>query len=130
MKSIPFSPRLALLLVLLSTPLSQAEERLPRFPVIFCDYLGYGDSEPFSSKVHRIPNLNRIAAEGRKFSRFCIIAGVCTPSRVSLLTGCQAKRVGIQQNPRGYHLLRPVSPQGLHPDEVTIGMDRNGRRSP
>jgi len=92
----------------------------PNFIVIFCDNLGYGDIEPFGSTLHRTPNLDRMAREGRKFTHFCVTAGVCTPSRASLMTGCYAQRVGMHNNPRDGWVLRPVSPYGLHPDEVTI----------
>lgn len=92
----------------------------PNFIVIFCDNLGYGDIEPFGSKVHRTPSLTRMAAEGRKFTHFCVTAGVCTPSRASLMTGCYAQRVSMHLNPRDRHVLRPVSPYGLHPDEITL----------
>ncbi len=95
-------------------------ERPPNFIVIFCDNLGYGDIEPFGSTLHRTPNLNRMAAEGRKFTHFYSTAGVCTPSRASLLTGAYAQRVGMHYNDRDLHVLRPISPYGLHPDEVTI----------
>lgn len=95
-------------------------ERPPNFVVIFCDNLGYGDIEPFGSTVHRTPHLNRMAAEGRRFTHFYVSAGVCTPSRASLLTGCYAQRIGMHTNPRDGQVLRPVSPYGLHPDEVTI----------
>ena len=99
---------------------SAAETRPPNFIVIFCDNLGYGDIEPFGSQVHRTPNLNRMAREGRKFTHYYVTAGVCTPSRASLLTGCYAQRVGMHMNPRDGHVLRPISPYGLHPDEITI----------
>ncbi len=92
----------------------------PNFIVVFCDNLGYGDIEPFGSTLHRTPNLNRMAKEGRKFTHFCVTAGVCTPSRASLITGCYAQRVGMHHNPRDGWVLRPVSPYGLHPDEATI----------
>ncbi|GAB5443026.1 MAG: sulfatase [Fuerstiella sp.] len=92
----------------------------PSFVVIFCDNLGYGDIQPFGSEVHSTPNLNRMAAEGRRFTHFCVTAGVCTPSRASLLTGCYAQRVGMHWNDRDGHVLRPVSPYGLAPSEVTI----------
>ncbi|MEQ9406293.1 MAG: sulfatase [Fuerstiella sp.] len=92
----------------------------PSFIVIFCDNLGYGDIQPFGSTVHRTPHLNRMAAEGRKFTHFCVTAGVCTPSRASIMTGCYSQRVGMHHNPRDGHVLRPVSPYGLHPNEITI----------
>jgi arylsulfatase A-like enzyme len=94
--------------------------RPPNLVVIFCDNLGYGDIEPFGSTAHRTPHLNRMAREGMKFTHFCVTAGVCTPSRASLMTGCYAQRVGMHVNPRDGLVLRPVSPYGLNPSEVTI----------
>lgn len=117
--------RFFLLLILLTaawaaTASKAAESKPPNFIVVYCDNLGYGDIEPFGSKLHRTPNLNRMAAEGRKFTHFCVTAGVCTPSRASLITGCYPQRVGMHTNERDGWVLRPVSPYGLHPDEVTI----------
>ena len=115
---------LALAFTLLSTTLAinafAAERRPPNFIVIFCDNLGYGDIEPFGSTVHRTPRLNEMAREGRIFTDFNVTAGVCTPSRASILTGCYAQRVGMHDNPRDGNVLRPVSPFGLNPDETTI----------
>ncbi len=110
-----------LALVVLPTRLAADEQPTkPNFIVVFCDNLGYGDIEPFGSTVHRTPQLNRMAREGRKFTHFCVTAGVCTPSRSSLITGCYAQRVGMHDNPRDGQVLRPVSPYGLNPDEITI----------
>jgi putative membrane-bound dehydrogenase-like protein len=97
-----------------------AQATKPNFIVIYCDNLGYGDIEPFGSTLHRTPNLNRMAKEGRKFTHFCVTAGVCTPSRASIMTGCYPQRVGMHLNPRDGWVLRPVSQYGLHPDEVTV----------
>jgi arylsulfatase A len=69
---------------------------------------------------HRTPNLTRMAREGRKFTHFNVTAGVCTPSRSSLITGCYSQRVGMHTNPRDGLVLRPLSPYGLHPEERTI----------
>ena len=95
-------------------------ERPPNFIVIFADNLGYGDIGPFGSKVHRTPNLDRMAAEGMKFTHFYVSAGVCTPSRASLMTGCYGQRVGLAATDPDGIVLRPVSPNGLHPDEITV----------
>ncbi len=101
--------------------------RPPNFVVILCDNLGYGDTEPFGSELHRTPHLNRMAAEGRKLTHFYASAGVCTPSRASLVTGCYAQRVGLHTNPRDGLVLRPVSPYGLHTDDTTIAEVLRGR---
>ena len=105
---------------LFTTARVRAAEAPPNFIVVFCDNLGYGDIEPFGSQLHRTPNLNRMAREGRKFNHFYVSAGVCTPSRASLMTGCYAQRIGMHDNERDGWVLRPVSRYGLHPDEETI----------
>ena len=109
-----------LLLMLFSAWARAAEQSQPNFIVVFCDNLGYGDIQPFGSTIHRTPNLNRMAKEGRKFTHFCVTAGVCTPSRASLLTGCYSQRVGLHHNDHDGWVLRPLSPFGLSSKEVTI----------
>ncbi len=94
------------------------EDRPPNFILILCDNLGYGDIGCFGSKLHHTPNVDRLAREGMKLTSFYMTAGVCTPSRASLMTGCYARRVGMQETDGA--VLRPVSRFGLHPDEVTV----------
>lgn len=98
-----------------------ASGRAPNIIVLLCDNLGYGDTQPFWSETpHRTPCLNRMAEEGTRFTHFYVTAGVCTPSRASIMTGKYAQRVGLAKIPVDDHVLRPVSPYGLHPDELTI----------
>lgn len=63
----------------------------PNFIVINIDDPGYADIGPFESKFNRTPHLDRMAAEGRKFTSF-YAAPVCSPSRAALMTGSYAKR--------------------------------------
>ncbi len=111
---------LACIALMATTFTAAAADSKPNFIVVFCDNLGYGDIEPFGSTIHRTPNLNRMAKEGRKFTHFYVTAGVCTPSRSSLMTGCYSQRVGMHTNERDGWVLRPLSPYGLNPAEVTI----------
>ncbi len=93
----------------------------PNIVLILCDNLGYGDIEPFwADTPHRTPNLSQMAREGMKLTHFYVSAGVCTPSRASIMTGCYAQRVGLAKIVEDQHVLRPVSPYGLHPNEVTV----------
>jgi len=92
----------------------------PNFIIMFCDNLGYGDIGCFGSKLHRTPNIDRMAEEGMRFTDFYSASGVCTPSRASLMTGCYPRRVNLHEDDRGTLVLRPVSPKGLHPEEITI----------
>ncbi len=86
----------------------------PNVIVIFTDDQGYQDVGVFGSPDIRTPHLDRMAAEGRKFTDFYVAASVCTPSRAALLTGCYPQRVG------GLGVLFPRDNKGLNPDEVTI----------
>ncbi len=87
--------------------------KAPNVVLIFIDDLGYGDIGPFGNTTLRTPNLDRLAAEGMKFTSF-YATPVCSMSRASLLTGCYNPRVSIPG------VLFPGSLIGLHPDEVTL----------
>ena len=92
----------------------------PNFVIIFCDDLGYGDVGCYGSKKHRTPNLDKMAAEGVRFTDFYVTSGVCTPSRSSLMTGCYPKRIGMHQNETNAWVLFPANRKGLNPSEITI----------
>jgi arylsulfatase A-like enzyme len=97
-----------------------AAERPANIVLFFVDNLGNGDVGCFGSKLHRTPHIDRLAAEGTKFTSFYVASGVCTPSRAALLTGCYPPRVGLHENGAGGAVLRPLDTKGLHPDETTI----------
>ncbi len=92
----------------------------PNFVVILCDNLGYGDIGCFGSKLHRTPNIDRMAQQGMRFTDFYSTSGVCTPSRASLMTGCYPRRVNMHVAQDGRPVLSPVAKKGLHPREITI----------
>jgi arylsulfatase A len=92
----------------------------PNFIIIFCDDLGYGDLACFGSRLHRTPNLDRMAEQGTRFTSFYVTSSVCTPSRASLITGCYPKRVDMHQDSHGKCVLFPVESKGLNPNEITI----------
>ena len=85
----------------------------PNFIVIYMDDMGYGDIAPFGSKKNRTPNLDRMAAEGTRFTSF-YAAPLCTASRTTLMTGCYAKRCSMPA------VLFPVAGIGLSRREKII----------
>jgi arylsulfatase A-like enzyme len=82
--------------------------------VIFTDDQGYADVGCFGAEGFATPNIDRMAAEGAKFTSFYSAAPVCTPARAALLTGCYPQRVSM---PR---VLFQRDNIGLNPDEITI----------
>ena len=89
--------------------------RPPNFIVLFTDDQGYQDLGCFGSPDIKTPCIDRMAAEGMKFTDFYVASPVCTPSRSALMTGCYPKRVGLHQG-----VLFPNAQKGLNPDEITL----------
>ncbi len=92
----------------------RAEAALPNVVIIFTDDQGYADVGVFGAKGFKTPNLDRMAAEGRKFTNFHVSQPVCSASRTALLTGCYSNRLGI------HGALGPRDPRGLSDGEVTL----------
>ncbi len=107
--------RFFLTLIFLLPPALAQTDRPPNFVIIFTDDQGYGDVGVYGATSFRTPNLDRMAAEGVRFTDFYVAAPVCTPSRAALLTGSHPVRVGL-----GHRVLFPYSDTGLHSDEITI----------
>ncbi len=108
MRQIAWITTVALLVV--ADPVS-AEQ--PNIVVIFTDDQGYGDLGCYGSPGIETPNIDRMAAEGIRFTSF-YAAPFCGPSRAQLMTGCYPPRVSHARN------HAPGSRQGLHPDEITV----------
>ena len=96
----------------------------PNIILINCDDLGYGDIGCYGSKKNKTPALDKMAAEGIKFTDFLMGASVCSPSRAAMLTGCYPPRVGFGtyegKEKFNKNVLFPGDPVGLHPDEITF----------
>lgn len=82
--------------------------------IIFMDDMGYGDLESYGGFPYHTPNINKLAAEGMRFTNFYAAQAVCSASRAALLTGCYPNRIGISG------ALFPNSKIALNPEEETI----------
>lgn len=91
-----------------------AEDRPPNVVIVFTDDQGYEDVGVYGAKGFETPHLDRMAAEGRMFTRWYASQAVCSASRTGLLTGCYSNRIGI------HGALGPGSRHGINPEEVTI----------
>jgi len=110
----------AVLLALALAPALTAAEPTPppNFIVIYCDDLGYGDLACFGNPLIKTPHLDKMAAEGQRWTHFYSPDGVCTPSRAGLLTGRFAVRSGLSSP--GKDVLFPNSAGGLPASEATL----------
>jgi arylsulfatase A-like enzyme len=108
--------RLGVLAGLLSAPArlpaqtELARDHRPNIVFILADDLGYGDLGCYGQKQIQTPNLDRLAADGRRFTQCYAGSTVCAPSRCCLMTGVHTGHARI----RGNNLVP------LRPGDVTV----------
>lgn len=87
-----------------------SSKRKPNIIFMFADDLGYGDLGCYGQKEISTPNLDRMAAEGMRFSQHYAGSTVCAPSRCVLMTGQHT----------GHCLVRGNGLVPLRPEDVTV----------
>lgn len=85
------------------------------FVVINLDDAGYGDFSFNGATGYTTPHIDRLAAEGVRFTHFLAGQPISGASRAGLMTGCYPNRIGFSGAPG------PNSEYGIHPDEMTMG---------
>lgn len=113
MKRLAFS--LSLVLLVLSGKAEAAGTR-PNLIWIMADDLGWGDLGSYGQQVIKTPRLDRMAAEGMRFTHFYAGATVCAPSRSVLMTGQHHGRTRVRGNAGASN----PEAQALKPEDVTI----------
>ncbi|OIN56639.1 sulfatase family protein [Arsenicibacter rosenii] len=94
--------------------LSAHAQQKPNIVIIYADDLGYGDVSCYGATKIKTPNIDRVAAEGLRYSNAHATAATCTPSRFSMLTGRYAwRKAGTGIAPGDAALLIPT-------DKVTL----------
>ena len=86
----------------------------PNIVLIHLDDMGYGDLTATGATGYRTPNIDRLCAEGMRFTNYYSAQAVSSASRAGLLTGCYPNRIGFAG------ALGPKSKTGLNPDEETM----------
>jgi arylsulfatase A len=109
----------AIIAFVFAVPAGLRAEKLPNVVIILADDLGYGDLGCYGHPSIRTPNLDRMAAEGMRFTDFYVAATVCTSSRAALLTGRLPIRSGMSGDMQ-HRVQTKNSPGGLPPEEITI----------
>ena len=87
----------------------------PNIILILADDLGYADLSCYGAKEINTPNIDKLAREGMRFTSFYASAGVSSPTRASIMTGCYPKRVDLHVG-----VIPPDAKYGLNPGETTI----------
>lgn len=85
------------------------------FVIINLDDVGYGDFSFNGAYGYTTPNIDRMAADGMRFTHFLAGQPISGASRAGLLTGCYPNRIGFAGAPG------PNSNYGIHSEEMTIG---------
>lgn len=88
-------------------------QKRPNVIFLICDDLGYGDLQCYGSQLPT-PNLNTLAEEGMRFTRFNAAQPICSAARAALLTG----RYGVRSGTTG--AFHPDSKTGTALDETLL----------
>ena len=107
--------------------------RPPNFVFILCDDLGWADLPCYGHRNVRahggwivrgelkMPNLDRMAREGRLFSQFYVASAVCSPSRTGIMTGRFPSELAIHDYLAGPDLNRERGmPDFVDPSTMTM----------
>ena len=96
------------------------------FVIVLADDMGYAGLSCFGNPYFKTPHLDRLAAQGLRFTDFHSSGTVCSPTRAGLLTGRYQQRSGIDGvvNADPKH---PYYQRGLAQDEVTFADVLRGR---
>jgi arylsulfatase A len=90
----------------------------PNIVFILADDLGYGDLGCYGQTKIKTPNIDRLAAEGMRFTNFYSGCSVCAPSRCTLMTGKHLGHATVRDN-----MQRAPGKEGQHamqPGTVTV----------
>lgn len=104
--------------ILFSTcrPDTREEQKFPNIIYILADDLGYGDIAVYGQEKIKTPNLERMAAEGMRFTQHYCGSTVCAPSRSVLMTGLHTGHTPI----RGNREHKPVGQKPIPDSLITI----------
>src|SRR5688500_3129516 len=117
--------RLAIVVLLAAPVLAHADAK-PNVVLIVADDLGWADLGCYGSKYHKTPNLDRLAAEGVRFTDGYAACCVCSPPRAALMTGKYPARLNLTDWLPGRadrpapKLLRPIINTELPAAEITL----------
>ncbi|MBD5780202.1 arylsulfatase [Pelagicoccus sp. NFK12] len=108
--------RLTTLLITLLAASPCWAKQAPNIIYILADDLGYGDLSCYGQTNFETPNIDRLAAQGMRFTQHYSGSTVCAPSRCALLTGKHVGHAAV----RGNNEVRPEGQQPMPADTYTL----------
>jgi arylsulfatase A-like enzyme len=113
--------------MLVSAPTVQTRQPTPpNIVFILADDLGITDLGVYGRRDHRTPTLDRLAAEGMRFTTAYVASPICSPSRAAIMTGRAPARLHLttylpgRRDAASQRLLHPPIRQQLPLDETTL----------
>jgi arylsulfatase A-like enzyme len=94
--------------------LRAADTDKPNVVLILADDPGYGDVGCFGATDIKTPHIDRLAAEGTRFTSFYVAQPVCTASRAALMSGCYPNRISL------FGALNHQSNVGIAPSQLLL----------
>ena len=107
-------------------PVASTQRRAPNFIFILADDLGVNDLGVYGRRDHRTPNLDRLAAEGLRFTAAYAASPICSPSRAAIMTARAPARLHLttflpgRADATSQKLLHPPIRQQLPLEETTL----------
>jgi arylsulfatase A-like enzyme len=108
---------LSLLVVALLPSLVSAAEKRPNIVWIFVDDMSANFS-CYGEKTIQTPNVDKLAADGTRFTRTFVTAPVCSPCRSAVITGCYQTTIGAHHHRSGRGELKITLPTDVVPVPV------------
>ena len=113
----------ALMLIAGTLPALAAAQDRPNIIYIMCDDMGYGDLGCYGQQLISTPNLDKMAAEGMRFTQAYAGSPVSAPSRASFMTGQHTGHVHVRGNRENWQSARQENMFGSNPDYRIIGQE-------
>ena len=81
----------------------------PNIIFVMADDLGFGDLSSYGSTRIQTPHIDELAKEGMRFTQFYAGSAVCTPTRVSVLTGRSPLRYNVTKHFNDQEMYLPAT---------------------
>lgn len=112
-----------LLLIASALPAMAVAQERPNIIYIMCDDMGYGDLGCYGQQLISTPNLDRMAAEGMRFTQAYAGSPVSAPSRACFMTGQHTGHVHVRGNREYWQSSLQQNMFGNNPDYRVIGQE-------